>query len=243
MCTVSYLPTPGGFVLGSSRDESPTRGPVSFPFLAGETPQVLYPRDDAGGGTWITASETGWCLCLLNGAFVKHHHAPPYKKSRGLIVREAAASDDPVEALRREPLNEIEPFTLVLARADVPELWELRWDGQARHWAVLDPLSPHVWASATLYDERMVAERKRWFHAFIDEKAPRDWDQLRAFHLEGGAQAPAEERVRMKRPGVESVSVTGVTSTGREFVMDYQDFLSGERSEARVGIHQPQPVR
>ncbi|MBK9698563.1 MAG: hypothetical protein IPO79_00440 [Flavobacteriales bacterium] len=66
MCTLTYLPHPGGFVMASSRDESRYRGGMGLP-VQDTTLRACYPVDERSGGTWILTSADGYSLNLLNG--------------------------------------------------------------------------------------------------------------------------------------------------------------------------------
>ncbi|MFM7153572.1 MAG: NRDE family protein, partial [Bacteroidota bacterium] len=81
--------------------------------------QIVYPRDSKAGGTWFAVSESGKTVCLLNGAFVRHHHNPPYKRSRGLMVLDFFNYDDPDRFFSEYNLEGMEPFTLIFARPGV----------------------------------------------------------------------------------------------------------------------------
>ena len=88
MCTVTYFPLEqDGYILTSSRDEKSVRG-IALPprkyLLDQQT--VFFPKDPDAGGTWFVTTGRDTTLCLLNGAFTKHEHEPPYRKSRGLVV-------------------------------------------------------------------------------------------------------------------------------------------------------------
>ena len=89
MCTVTFLPVGNTLYLTSNRDEAAARkiadAPQIVPFSAGN---ILFPKDSEAGGTWVATHENGNAMVLLNGAFVKHQHNPPYRKSRGLIFLE-----------------------------------------------------------------------------------------------------------------------------------------------------------
>ncbi|MEJ0104484.1 MAG: hypothetical protein WDO19_18805 [Bacteroidota bacterium] len=61
----------------------------------------------------------------------------------------------------RSVLDEIEPFTLVIWEAD--ELFECRWDGDKKYAKHLDKHVPHIWSSATLYNDEAIIKRKEWF--------------------------------------------------------------------------------
>ena len=84
MCTVTYIPTKEHVYLTSNRDEKNWRtdalAPEVYEFSSGK---IIYPKDGDAGGTWIAAHENGNVVVFLNGGFVAHTPAPPYRKSRG----------------------------------------------------------------------------------------------------------------------------------------------------------------
>lgn len=86
MCTVTYLPVSTGFVLTQNRDEAPTRSPQIISKEKRFGTELLFPKDTKAGGTWIATARDGRTACLLNGAFEKHKHEPPYRLSRGLVL-------------------------------------------------------------------------------------------------------------------------------------------------------------
>ena len=78
-------------MLTSNRDENAARSPQHLDReeigpKGASGARLVFPRDTAAGGTWIAASDSNRVVCLLNGAFEKHHHRPPYRRSRGLMV-------------------------------------------------------------------------------------------------------------------------------------------------------------
>ena len=86
MCTVTYIPNKDGFILTSNRDENAARSPKNITRIDQNGTELVFPRDTTAGGTWIAVSETNRMVCVLNGAFDKHKHRPPYRRSRGLLV-------------------------------------------------------------------------------------------------------------------------------------------------------------
>ena len=87
MCTVTYVPNQEGIILTSNRDESPERSPKNITRLVGRF-NLCFPQDTLAGGTWIAADDRRRIICVLNGAFEKHAHVPPYRKSRGILALE-----------------------------------------------------------------------------------------------------------------------------------------------------------
>lgn len=179
MCTVTYLPRPSGFILTHNRDEAPSRSPQSI--VLEKTPlgeSLLFPRDIKAGGTWIATSRYGRTACLLNGAFVKHHHAPPYRRSRGLILLDFFDWKNPDEFFQRYDFEGVEPFTfLFFEQGQAPGIssqraTEFRWDGQQRYLKNLQTDQPHFWCSATLYPPEMQIRREQVFKDWLVNHPP-----------------------------------------------------------------------
>lgn len=134
--------------------------------------KVLFPKDPKAGGTWFALNELGHVGVLLNGAFVRHQHKGPYAKSRGLILLDVIASMEPELQLQKMDLHQIEPFTLVLLNGN---LLEFRWDGNQKYFRPLDKSKNHIWSSATLYSDEVIARRAEMFDDFLKEQ-----DQIQA---------------------------------------------------------------
>src|SRR5688500_4739752 len=100
-----------------NRDERRTRGPALSPgpVDAGGVPALL-PVDGDAGGTWISVTDRGHTLALLNRWEESPHDAGTPLVSRGLLVRDLAGLPDPDRigiALAGLPLARYRPFTLV----------------------------------------------------------------------------------------------------------------------------------
>ncbi len=131
MCTVTYLPIQGGFTLTHNRDEAPSRSLFSIERQrTNRRDTLLFPRDAKAGGTWIVATQSGKTACLLNGAFLKHHRQPPYRRSRGLMLLDFLDLEQPDSFFEQYPLEGIEPFTLLFFQQG--NVVEFRWDGAER---------------------------------------------------------------------------------------------------------------
>src|SRR4030095_9832506 len=91
MCTVSFVPLSNSrFILTSNRDETIKRGLASSPQKINRNgTEIICPVDPLASGSWIGVSEKGRVICLLNGAFERHKHRPPYRMSRGIVVLDA----------------------------------------------------------------------------------------------------------------------------------------------------------
>jgi len=229
MCTVTYCPTPSGFILTHNRDEAPTRSPNHLSQATtslGDT--LLFPRDTQAGGAWIVTARSRRTACLLNGAFLKHVHQPPYRRSRGLLLLDFFEAENPNALFTEYNLEGIEPFTFLLF--ETGGVTELRWDGQERHLKNLAPDATWFWCSATLYPPEMQVLREQVFQ---------NW---RTYHIEDAAHLPAallelhhtgsvgdlENDFIMNRGNrVRTVSITQVIGREDAVEMQYQDLLEG----------------
>lgn len=164
MCTVTYFPLKNKIVLTSNRDEKPNRSAQKIRQEKG----VFYPKEAAKNGTWFAVSESGNSIVLLNGAFENHQRKAEYRKSRGLIVLDLVVKENIFNALQFIDLENIEPFTLVIFQEN--QLAEFRWDGSEKHFKILDINRPHIWSSATLYDEMAREKREQIFRAFLQKE-------------------------------------------------------------------------
>jgi hypothetical protein len=230
MCTVSFFPqASGGFVFTSNRDETPLR-PAAAPTKQGQEGKVWFgPYDKGTGGSWF-GTNLHTTACLLNGAFVKHEHRPPYRRSRGVIVPELLQAASFAEFLANSEFDGMEPFTLVVIEhpTNGVHLHELRWDGQQPHLKQIDPQRPIWWQSATLYNTEQAALRSGWFQTWLDRvgHAPQQ-DEIFDFHTTAGVGNP-ELDLCMDRGKVRTTSITSLFWSPAEARIRYLDLLAHE---------------
>jgi hypothetical protein len=225
MCTVTFIPAGDNIYITSNRDEKHWRSnalpPAVYPAASGN---LLFPKDGDAGGTWIAAHENGNAIVFLNGGFIRHTPQPPYRKSRGLILLDLLDSQDPAMTFKTISLQQIEPFTAVLWNTG--RLFECRWDGSQKYTNRLSVSTPHIWSSATLYDEAVVEKRKSWFSKWLQQprktKQPVPEDILHFHQFTGDGDTHND--LRMNRNGqVFTVSVTLLTLTDEFTQMHYLD--------------------
>jgi hypothetical protein len=206
MCTVTYIPKDEGFIITSTRDETPTR--ISEPPAAYSTEfgDIFFPKEPLSGGTWIAANSKN-VLCLLNGAYTKHKHEPPYKLSRGLMLLKAFGYKDEFEFAAQFDFWGIEPFTLIWTRQGT--LSEMRWDGKVLHHLPLGTASEYLWASCTLYEPEIVSLRKEWFENFLSEVSDPQMEDMLNFHSTPKLSDPQND-ILMRRDKVRSISITSI---------------------------------
>lgn len=228
MCTVTYLPLSDGCLITSNRDEALHRDRAEHPTTAFyKDHPLLFPRDPKGQGSWIASSQTS-STCLFNGAFEAHIPKPPYRHSRGLIPLEVLTHDCLDAFVEQYPLDGIEPFSIVVYRPSV--LQELKWDGAKAH--VIEHASdePHIWASATLYNAEVRAQRRKNFENWLSTDPEFTPEAIIHFHTQA-----SNDRVNglliARDSGLHTVSVTSMKHThGAPTEMRYRDLLTQEES-------------
>ncbi len=224
MCTVTYIPLRNSILFSSSRDESPARTPAVSPVLRrGKKRKLFYPTDGASGGTWIGLNDEGHLIILLNGGFENHTRRDSYRHSRGLVIKEMLDTEDTIVTWQQLDLSNIEPFTLIAYGRHV--LHQLVWTGHQKFHLQPDPLEPHIWSSATLYDSNIQALRKQWFKTFLEKNHIPSDEELYDFLVH---QSPADKEngFNMNRNEiVKTCSVSVIQMKDNEAIFDYYDLL------------------
>jgi hypothetical protein len=188
MCVLTYIPTlRQGFILTNNRDEALVR-PKAIPpkkyIINGKA--VYFPKDAQAGGTWL-ATSNDFTLCLLNGAFEKHKHNPPYKQSRGQVILDFFKYETVDDFIGSYTFEGIENFTLIVVHTkDNLQLCEFRWDGRELYYSSKNPNEAHIWSSSTLYPAEIRVEREKWFSDFRKQNPNASNKQVIDFHLHGG---------------------------------------------------------
>ena len=224
MCTVTIIPTKNNdFVLTTNRDEAPDRVSLDPDFHTIDGVKLLFPKDRKGG-TWIGISEKNRVVCVLNGGFVKHQQQSSYIKSRGIVANDFMISDDIIETIEGYNLQDIEPFTIVIADWNLNlKFYELVWDGKYKHLTEL-PLESRIWSSSTLYSEGMQKERQLWFEnfeAFNDLNA----NSVLEFHSTKDPKN-MDYGLIIDRGYVKTMSITQVEKQGNDVSIRYENIES-----------------
>lgn len=237
MCTVTFVPIRQGYLLCSNRDERISRAQTLPPARYDEVGMHLfYPRDMESTGTWIAASSGGLTFCLLNGAFEAHIPAPPYRKSRGLILLEILKAGSADKFLINQSLEGIEPFTLVMISENsaVLQLQELRWDGRKVWLQDIDSGIPAIWSSSTLYPPETRRQRELWFREWLQQHPEPTREDLFQFHSYGGSD-DQENNLIMKRPNDrQTISITAVQLKDGKKSMLFHNLISATDHELEI---------
>jgi len=227
MCTLTFVPTPNGVILTSNRDEHDSRGNTLFPVKREiDDKQVVFPQDPKAGGSWIACASDQSVAVLLNGAFKKHKHKPPYRKSRGLILLDLFKFSTLKDFSDNYDLDGIEPFTIVYYKKDTNSiLEELRWDGLKKHLSEFDVEHPHIWSSTSLYSADIILERQHWFAEMLEVKDI-STDNLLHFH-EFGGKSDEQNNFKMDRgKGLRTISISQINIDKQKIVFRYQNIVS-----------------
>ncbi len=211
MCTLTYLRSGEKTYLTSNRDEAPGRRATGlFSDHRPDGTQYWFPLDEMSGGSWIALSNSGRAVCLLNGGYEPFIPAPPYRMSRGLVVRDAILAPEIDAFLHDYPLDGIAPFTLLIYEQD--SLRSLVWTGTQRD--ILDHAvwDANIWSSVTLYPEPVRMRRRALFEHWLAHHPVFDRDAIIDFHRSGGEDT--ENGFIMDRGGiVKTLSVTSLELT------------------------------
>lgn len=230
MCTVTYLPQAGGYLFTSNRDEAPHRSSVGLHRQSMAGQQLLLPRDAKAGGTWIAVSDANRLVCILNGGRNKHHHAPPYRRSRGLMALDYFFLPTLADFAQQYALKGMEPFTMIAREPE--QLAVLRWNGVTAEYESLDTKQACIWSSSTLYTPDMQAQRREWFRAWLEHQSGTyHQEAILDFHHHAGDGRPATNLIMNRAGLVRTVSITSVQRDETGFRVDYQDLMHQKQDE------------
>lgn len=231
MCTLTYIPLGDKeFIFTTNRDEDPKRIAIPPNLYINNNVECLYPKDQLSEGTWMLCNKE-YSLCLLNGAFVKHKHSPPYRKSRGLVVLEFSNYKSVTEFVLNYNFEGIEPFTmLVLTYGSKFAIEEIRWDGGSIHYKNLDPLKTEIWSSSTLYDESAKEMRREWFAGWKSE-GDNSTAHVLKFHKNAGNGDAFNGLIMNRKEMVKTTSITQISCIKAKISMRYEDLRNGEVTE------------
>ena len=232
MCTVTFLPLEeNNFILTSNRDENRLRETISPNKYIEDGVELVYPKDKIAGGTWIGKSSKNRLVCVLNGAFKNHVKKDNYTKSRGVLAKDILKSNNFISYVEDLELKNIEPFTLIILDWNNGLLlFELIWDETKKHFSKLKH-EPKIWSSATLYSEASKINRKNLFNSWKQENEFTSKKILQFHHSEEGDK---EQSILMRRPNVETVSITSVKKQNTAIQLFYKDVVNNKIYESVV---------
>jgi Transport and Golgi organisation 2 len=224
MCTLTFVPTEDGYLVGMNRDELFSR-PIAFPpkiFERGAM-EMVYPREPSGG-TWIACNGKGNLLALLNWNGSEASYMNQKRKTRGLVIPELiglpdlSATDSHFQQMN---LDGLFPFRLVGFFRGERIISEWRWDGLARRKLAFSWARKH-WFSSSLSDSLAEKERGRTCKTAAGEPPAGNNGWLRRLHR-SHVPRPGPFSVCVHRHDAATVSYTEVRCGGTQISMDYLD--------------------
>jgi uncharacterized protein with NRDE domain len=230
MCTVTYIKYNDQYFFTSNRDENINRQSALHPQKnVNENFSLYYPEDPLGKGTWFCVKNDGTICILLNGAQKKHVPNGPYLKSRGIVLLELIKYQNIALGFEEMNLEKIEPFTVIAFSNGT--LFQLRWNGTEKESIELNADEAHIWSSATLYSEDIMAERKTWFEAFLkDNESSIDGNKMLFFHAETQKEN-TENGLQIKRNNnILTKNITQCVLRKNDFTITHLDLLTGEKT-------------
>jgi len=224
MCTLTFVPTEDGYLVGMNRDELFSR-PRALPpkILKKGAMEMLYPRE-LSGGTWIAANSQGNLLALLNWNGNEASRTGEKCKTRGLTIPELIGlpeSSTTNSHFHRMDLNGLLPFRLVGIFRSERVINEWRWDGAARRKLEFSWARKH-WFSSSLSDSLAEKERGRTCETAAGEPTAGSKDWLRRLHSSHDPK-PGPFSVCVHRQDAATVSYTEVRCGGTQISMGYLD--------------------
>lgn len=231
MCTVSFfLNNNNEVIITSNRDEKQSRPLAIVPqaqLFNGEP--LYYPKDPLAGGTWFVVNKKADVFVLLNGALEKHISIPPYRKSRGLILLELAASKNVFDAWNNINLNNIEPFTCIVYSNS--NLHQFRWNAIYKENVQLDVSMPQIWSSSTLYSKEVRRKREVWFEEFVKiNNSKISADDAIQFHTQTHIEDTNNGLLINREGEMLSKSVTQVVLHEKQFTFTHIDLIQKTRN-------------
>lgn len=222
MCTLTFVPTVDGFLVGMNRDELLTRPKAFLPQLyTSGGMEALYPREPSGG-TWIACNNIANLLAILNWNEFASLGRGRKMRSRGIIIPKLIVASDFSSAnshYERMALDGLLPFRLVGVFWREGIICEWCWDG-TKGQTIQFPWARKHWFSSSVSDSSAERARGRTCRAAALQPASATHTWLRTLHS-SHEPAPGPFSVCVHRPDAATVSYTEVRCAGTQISMDY----------------------
>ncbi|WBL26523.1 NRDE family protein [Zunongwangia sp. HGR-M22] len=228
MCTVSIFPKgkhSDSFILSFNRDEAIERETLPPKKENVNGCEMIFPKDAVAGGTWLGVSAHKRLIGIMNGEFKAHKRNPPYRKSRGVVVKEFLAMEDVKMYAENYDFEGIEPFTMLCVdwSSDLT-ITEMVWDAKQLHIKNVH-LKPQIWSSSPLYDSAMKKNRTEWFDEFKKEtkiSAESIWD----FHHNAGVGDATIDLI-VDRGFLKTQSISQIEISKKRKQFKYEELATG----------------
>jgi len=238
MCTVSWRGSEeaDAWEVFFSRDEKRERVKAESPevrFINGV--RCLFPRDPAGGGTWVGVNEYGVVACLLNDYRVPFEYREGLSlRSRGLLVSDVLAEKVQEDGYGQHVRDLVlgaafAPFRLLIIIRGKCHGWS--WDGEILRAMSEEetqcPVTSSSWDSVRVEDAR---------RSLYDELVLGKGASLQDFHTHQ-LVGDAESSVCMSRELTQTVSLTRLrVGSSRAASVWYGDRIGEGGGEGAFGM-------
>jgi hypothetical protein len=221
MCTLTFIPKPGGYLIGMNRDENRLRAAALLPFVSDrEGLEAVYPREAATGGTWIAANAAGAAIAILNQN--RGPEAGDKLRSRGTLIPEVIHAGNMKEVVRAVEKSDHTGMLPFLAAGFFPQqqvIVEWRWDGaslKSRPWT----WRRHHWFSSGISDSLAAQVRGAFCQTAWQRRDAGSLDWMRGIHA---SHTPVRGSFSLcvHRPEAASVSYTEIAYDGRDVRLRY----------------------
>jgi hypothetical protein len=180
MCTVTFVPKAGGYLLAMNRDDAYSRVAANIPStLQCNDVTAIYPSESSGG-TWISVNDARLAFALLNW---NRPTSSPKNRSRGEIIRSLAnfvKLDRVAESLEHASLDGINPFRLICFSGRDQQIREWRWNGV---FSTIDHTWEYRhWFSSGLSDDEALARRSAICNAALSDSDALSVKWIRRLH-------------------------------------------------------------
>lgn len=206
MCSVTIQQTGSKIIITMNRDESLQRAPEEPPRIWQE-PLILAPIDPASAGTWMGVNEGGAWACLLNGYLTESDNAINTPQSRGSLVPQLLASDNPFDFIEEINLSNTRSFRFLAGKLN--DVFEYFWDGENLS---KNKLASEAWifrTSSSLKQDEVSEYRNIAFTNWLDDGAEIAANGIPSIHLYNEPDNK-EYGVMMQRDYAETKSITQI---------------------------------
>ncbi len=235
MCTITYIPfAKDRFILTQNRDVRPNRYAKKIITKKIGDEWVMYPQDQAAGGTHLSTSDQGRAFCVMNGAFVPHKTSASYRLSRGIIALRFYHYPSAVSYFKEINLEDIEPFTMIAFEDG--RLYEFRWDGVEKHLREKDPHAQHLWASCTLYNDVWQHRRTAWFDQWWAKDDLVTLESIWNFHQYAGQGDEENDLVMNRQDKVRTVSISMIEKGEKAMHLEVRSLITGKTLSAELPL-------
>ena len=216
-----------------NRDEAVNRPALSPKMYVENGQRLFYPKDLRAGGTWFCVSEQKRLMCIMNGGFSHYESKPPYRLSRGVVLKELEAKDSLQNAVKTYDFSQIEPFyCLHFDWKNRLEIHEVIWDGTKIHLNNRAVNQPILWSSAQSYSPEQRMFKQQQFADFGKTLAENKVEKIWEFHHI--KSFGTNEGMQINRGFLQTTSILQFSVTDLDEEIHFHDLLKNEEMQEKI---------